>query len=445
MQLDGGDIRISGDVLDLGGRLTSEHSDRQHAVRNQGNQLARLLRANATRAVTKEKTDGISSRFDRCPDVVSLAHSTDLDEHEDSLTILSAAPLLPNDDDHYRHLASVDGSLYSERSRPPHKLTTTVGGILDSRIGERCGSMSDVTARHNQRIQGIDPLVGIQEPLPAPTDTTVELRCEGGHAAAHFNRINLDSFLAAFSAEENHQLKAHVDSPRAMEELLRQWEDLTRSRFTANPDAEISLSWPSRDVDMTRVFKRHFFSPGVVVAARRSGMGLPSGDPDVTVRAMERDDLDVACDRWEEVVNWDNQFLDHPKRPTTRQRIRETLVAALDEDPWTWVAERGGQVVGLLHLVKPMDADWIAPTTSASPICYLMCLGVTPTERGGGVGTTLVRHAHRTLEYAGLPMSLLHYNSWNPLSGPFWHRMGYRPLSTTWIKSPQTLRLATSQ
>jgi hypothetical protein len=33
-------------------------------------------------------------------------------------------------------------------------------------------------------------------------------------------------------------------------------------------------------------------------------------------------------------------------------------------------------------------------------------------------------------------LTLLHYSQMNPLSAPFWHRMGYRPLWTTWEARP---------
>lgn len=298
----------------------------------------------------------------------------------------------------------------------------------------------DVTLQHNQRLQAIDPLVGAQAVLPEASGDSIELRSKGGQALAQFNRLDLTSFLAAFSAEENHQLVARVNSVSAMSDLLDQWDRLTRSRLTNNPDAEISLQWPSRDVAMTRLFKRHLFSPTVNVALRRSGTPLPPDSDDLTVRTIVRDDLEAACDRWEEVVDWDNQFLDHPKRSTNRERIREQLLAVMEDTaPWTWVAEQNGHIAGLLHLSKPADAQWIASATSVSPACYLMCLGVDPTVRGSGVGSALVRRAHQTLEAAQIPLTLLHYNSWNPLSGPFWNRMGYRPLTTYWTKLPSSL------
>jgi GNAT superfamily N-acetyltransferase len=57
-------------------------------------------------------------------------------------------------------------------------------------------------------------------------------------------------------------------------------------------------------------------------------------------------------------------------------------------------------------------------------------------RRGGGVGTALVEHAHRVLDARGIPVTVLDYAQVNPLSGPFWSRMGYRPLWTRWEARP---------
>ena len=49
--------------------------------------------------------------------------------------------------------------------------------------------------------------------------------------------------------------------------------------------------------------------------------------------------------------------------------------------------------------------------------------------------------AHRALDTAGVAVTLLHYAQTNPVSGPFWHRAGYRPLWTSWQARPaHTLR-----
>jgi hypothetical protein len=52
------------------------------------------------------------------------------------------------------------------------------------------------------------------------------------------------------------------------------------------------------------------------------------------------------------------------------------------------------------------------------------------------VGAALVRRGHGDLDAAGVDVTLLHYAGLNPLSGPFWHRCGYRPLWTGWQARP---------
>jgi len=61
---------------------------------------------------------------------------------------------------------------------------------------------------------------------------------------------------------------------------------------------------------------------------------------------------------------------------------------------------------------------------------------VRPDERSGGIGAALVRHVDGELDARGIDLTLLHYAKVNPLSAPFWHRMGYRPLWSTWEARP---------
>jgi predicted N-acetyltransferase YhbS len=68
-------------------------------------------------------------------------------------------------------------------------------------------------------------------------------------------------------------------------------------------------------------------------------------------------------------------------------------------------------------------------------------LSVRPDERGSGVGAALVAGLHRALEAAGVAVTPLHHGQVNPLSAPFWSRMGYRPLWTNWeIRPARALR-----
>ena len=91
---------------------------------------------------------------------------------------------------------------------------------------------------------------------------------------------------------------------------------------------------------------------------------------------------------------------------------------------------------GLLVTQPPVEAGWIAGMTAPSPAAYLQTMFVVPEERDTGVGAVLVRTLHARLDSTGVAVTLLHHSQVNPLSGPFWNRMGYRPLWTSWEARP---------
>jgi predicted N-acetyltransferase YhbS len=110
---------------------------------------------------------------------------------------------------------------------------------------------------------------------------------------------------------------------------------------------------------------------------------------------------------------------------------------ALTRDPsWIWIAASDCMPAGMLRVSPPEHASWIAPMVDRSPVAYLSCLAVDAQERGTGIGSGLVAVAHAALDAAGVAATLLHYAALNPLSGPFWHRHGYRPLWTIWQTKP---------
>ncbi|MGH3681233.1 MAG: GNAT family N-acetyltransferase, partial [Natronosporangium sp.] len=172
----------------------------------------------------------------------------------------------------------------------------------------------------------------------------------------------------------------------------------------------------------------------------------PDHPTGIRVRPITADDLDAAADRWLEEVRWDAQFGSATERPSTLGAVRRELTGLVARDqPWTWVTETaagttagttGGELTGLVVVSPPDRAEWIANLTCAAPVAYLSCLVVSAGRRGGGVGAALVRQAHAALDAAGVNVTLLHYAALNPLSGPFWHRCGYRPLWTIWHARP---------
>jgi GNAT superfamily N-acetyltransferase len=74
--------------------------------------------------------------------------------------------------------------------------------------------------------------------------------------------------------------------------------------------------------------------------------------------------------------------------------------------------------------------------TRPGTTAYLQTMYLRPRDRGAGIGAALVSQVHHVLDTRGIDVTLLHYGQVNPLSAPFWHRMGYRPLWTIWEARP---------
>ncbi|MGH8879261.1 MAG: GNAT family N-acetyltransferase, partial [Stackebrandtia sp.] len=121
---------------------------------------------------------------------------------------------------------------------------------------------------------------------------------------------------------------------------------------------------------------------------------------------------------------------------STERHLSGVLTGIAEHGQWTWVAEDGGELVGMLKLDGPDRAGWVQGHAGPGPMAYLGAMYVAPGQRGNGLGAAMVEHAHATVDAAGIPITGLHYAALNPLSGPFWHRRGYRPLWTQWVRRP---------
>jgi predicted N-acetyltransferase YhbS len=299
---------------------------------------------------------------------------------------------------------------------------------------------AEVVADHHRRLASLDPLLPASPLIdPGPDDSL--LTCPGGVGLAAVMRPDPDTMTATWGAAERHILRARVGGPdpvAAMAGLLDQWlSTVSVAIRTDDPQTEAIITWPSRDAALTKLFLSYGLAPLTVVAARLAGRPSPPGGDDVTVRALCEADIDAALQLWLEQVRWDAQFNTVRELPSTAAACRADLSAAAGaEQAWSWVAERDEQIRGLLMIQPPDQAGWIASQVSAAPAAYLGCLVVAARHRGSGIGAALVRRGHRALDAAGVAVTLLHYAGLNPLSGPFWHRCGYRPLWTAWQASP---------
>jgi GNAT superfamily N-acetyltransferase len=317
---------------------------------------------------------------------------------------------------------------------------------------------SSVLPEVARRWRALDPL--LPDPAPPPAECGVRLVVTGadgqpaaGGACEHWEG-GPDELDLAWGAARRFQLTAWApgqDVASAMDQLLSRWRDhLAGLPETALPDTAAVVTWPSRDVAGIAALVRHGLAPFGVVAARTAGRrsdrtGPADGDgehPDVRIRRATPADIDTVVSLGLDVIRFDAHFADVIDRPTTAAALREEAARLLaGPECWTWLAERGDTVIGMVAAQRPEAAGWIAPVVSRAPAAYLMFGFVRPDERASGVGAALVAPLHREIAAAGVAVTLLHYEQTNPLSVPFWSQQGYRPVWTSWETRPaSTLR-----
>ena len=155
------------------------------------------------------------------------------------------------------------------------------------------------------------------------------------------------------------------------------------------------------------------------------------------IRRAGAADLDTVARLGLGVIRFDGRLGCVSERDSSADALRASLAGLLAEPrPWTWLAERDGTAVGLVHAEPPAATGWIAPLSGLSPVAYLTLGFVDPAERRGGVGAALTARMHAEADAAGVAVTLLHYESANPLSVPFWSQQGYRPAWTYWESWP---------
>jgi GNAT superfamily N-acetyltransferase len=225
-----------------------------------------------------------------------------------------------------------------------------------------------------------------------------------------------------------------------LDALLGRWRDhLAAVPEAGGADSAAMVSWPSRDVSGINALLKHGLQPLTVLAVRPAGRPGRHGGvaPDVLIRAARPGDLDVVTEMELGVVRYDAQFGVAIVRPGTEALVRQDTSTALAEHPdWVWVAERDGGIVGLVSVQPPRESAWVSGMTRPGTTVYLQTMFVRPGERSRGLGAAMVQRVHDELDARGVTTTLLHHAQLNPLSAPFWNRMGYRPLWTGWEARP---------
>ena len=312
--------------------------------------------------------------------------------------------------------------------------------------------VDDINKAAAKRWRHLDPL--LTEPSDLPEGCMAPLLALGdnsrpsGLGVCRHQHVAADTLAQTWGTATKFVLSMRLRGPdvaAAADDLLTQWRDHLSAQPEAKADDTAAIvNWPARDVTGVLALLRHGLQPLTVIAVRPKarpanvGTAPPEG---LVIRPATADDLDAVAELELGVVRYDAHFGGSIPRPATEALVRAETQAALAKRPgWTWLAEQDGQPVALT-VVEPPAARWIAGLTRTGATAYLQTMFVRPDERSGGIGAALVRHVHGELDARGIDLTLLHYSQVNPLSVPFWHRMGYRPLWSTWEARPAaTLR-----
>jgi GNAT superfamily N-acetyltransferase len=309
-------------------------------------------------------------------------------------------------------------------------------------------AVRDINRMVGRRWQAIDPLLPDPAALPAGCGAPLVVNGDNGRMAGLgvcvHHHVPAESLNQTWGAADRFTLVPRLagqDVGATADLLLAQWRDhLAGTGAARGPDTSASVVWPSLDITGINAILRHGLQPLTVIAARTRPSAPPvppRGSPGVTIRAAGPGDEDVVTDLELRLIRYDMHFGGPVWRPATARLVREEIRASLSRPTtWTWLAERAGRMVGLLVAQPPQDSGWIAGMTSVSPAAYLQTMFIDAQERGTGIGAAMVRMLHARLDSAGVAVTLLHHSQVNPLSAPFWYRMGYRPLWTSWETRP---------
>jgi GNAT superfamily N-acetyltransferase len=311
-------------------------------------------------------------------------------------------------------------------------------------------AVRDVNRAVGRRWRAIDPLLPDPASLPAGCGEPLVVTGDNGRLAGLgicvHQHVPPESLNQTWGAADRFTLVPRLpgqDIAATADALLTQWRDhLAGIGAARGPDTSASVVWPSLDVTGVQALLRHGFQPLTVIAARSRPNGPPAAPRrafGVTIRDAGPADVDQVLDLELRLIRYDMHFGGPVWRGATARLVRDEIRDGLTRGlTWTWLAERNGQAVGLLVAQPPQEAGWIAGMTRHAPAAYLQTMFVDPQERGTGIGSALVRNLHSRLDGQGVAATLLHHSQVNPLSAPFWYRMGYRPLWTSWEARPAT-------
>ncbi len=313
--------------------------------------------------------------------------------------------------------------------------------------------MPDITVRHNDRVRALDPLLAPLAPLDCSGPDYLRVEMGAGAAEAVFRHEVVDpaSVDAIWGALRRHTAdlrSAGPDADRvsAVEALLDDWlERIGAVETPGDTDSSARVLVASRDIAVVNALYARGFGPVGIRGVRLRPRDAASIAPQVprtlqggTVRLATVHDA-VALGRLDaRLLSLDAHFAGVTVRDDAAGMFAESYRGRLALAPdTTWVLERDGAITGMVHLMPDASTpEPDAPAFALSGGQYLVVMFLDESERGAGIGAEFAQLAHDILDAAGTPYISLSYAVANPRSGPFWSRMGYRPVVTEWQRRP---------
>jgi GNAT superfamily N-acetyltransferase len=300
--------------------------------------------------------------------------------------------------------------------------------------------VNPLEAQQNARFAALDPLLPPIAPPPSANEPL--LAAAGGRKAGGLLTHVVHapgSWPALWGPAEIWDLTAVPgDSGAAgLAALLDAWRERMRGT-RPNPDSGCTLTWPSRDAEASAVLLAHGFAPMTCLAVRAPELPADPGPARVAVRRAADGDVEALTDL--RLAEWRYTSLVGTAVPRSGARalLRAEVARSLRFSGLVWLAEDDGVPAGLAAcaLASPAPGDSLHGRLFPGRWGYVDTLSVAPAARGGGVGRALMAVAHRELLRHEVRGTFLFYHPANPLSPVFWHRQGYRPLWTMWIRRP---------
>lgn len=295
--------------------------------------------------------------------------------------------------------------------------------------------MTPAAERQRARFAALDPMLPPPPPLPAGEP----VEAAGAFGTIAHVRFPAGSWQRLWSPAHLQILSAilPLDAAGGMSALLSAW----RERIALGddePDSSCTVTWPSRDVAVSRALLDHGLAPQLALAVRAPAAGGEYSVPGVTIRASTYGDLEEIVGLRLEELHYTSLVGHGVVRPGAGALLAEEVRRGLQFGGRVWIAEEEGVTVGMVTTGKrsPIPGDALAGRLPPGEWGYVGTLAVTAAARGRGIGRALTAVAHDELFSPSLRGTFVSYNPANPLSPVFWHRQGYRPLWTTWAACP---------